>query len=282
MKHRHRILRITRYQLIQLIRNPRLYMIVICNFIFLSTLMSSLRTFLEMHQLKATPFLFSFLFIHPSVIFCFLAGVALLFSNAPFFNRSQMYLTIRTGKIVWAVGQICYIILGSVLYFLMLYLMSLIFLFPHISFRNEWGNVWNTLARTDAGLNSGIPLQVPVDILNQFKPLEALGWTCMMGILNAVLIGLVLFFCNLFLKREVGIAAAMLVILAPYRLSFMPTPVHYLATAAWLDPSYLFYSPTYRGPDAIQQILILSVLITILFLGCIYGILHKDLPEVEE
>ena len=77
MKHRHRILRITRYQLIQLIRNPRLYMIVICNFIFLSTLMSSLRTFLEMHQLKATPFLFSFLFIHPSVIFCFLAGVAL-------------------------------------------------------------------------------------------------------------------------------------------------------------------------------------------------------------
>ena len=96
MKHRHRILRITRYQLIQLIRNPRLYMIVICNFIFLSTLMSSLRTFLEMHQLKATPFLFSFLFIHPSVIFCFLAGVALLFSNAPFFNRSQMFLTIRT------------------------------------------------------------------------------------------------------------------------------------------------------------------------------------------
>ena len=103
-----------------------------------------------------------------------------------------------------------------------------------------------------------------------------------MGILNAVLIGLVLFFCNLFLRREAGIAAAMLVLLAPYRLSFMPTPIHYLATAAWLDPSYLFYSPTYRGPDAIQQILILGVLITILFLGCIYGILHKDLPEVEE
>ena len=74
MKHRHRILRITRYQLVQLIRNPRLYMIVICNFIFLSTLMSSLRAFLEMHQLKATPFLFSFyLSIHR--LFCFLAGV---------------------------------------------------------------------------------------------------------------------------------------------------------------------------------------------------------------
>ena len=29
MKHRYRILRITRYQLVQLIRNPRLYMIVI-------------------------------------------------------------------------------------------------------------------------------------------------------------------------------------------------------------------------------------------------------------
>ena len=32
---------------------------------------------------------------------------------------------------------------------------------PHIV-QNEWGNVWNTLARTDAGLNSGIPLLVPV------------------------------------------------------------------------------------------------------------------------
>lgn len=257
-------------------------MIIICNFIFLSTVLASLRTFLEMYRLKATPFLFSFLFTHASVIFCFLAGIVLLFSNAPFFNCSQVFLTIRTGKIVWAIGQILYIILGSVLYFIFLYLMSLLFLFPHISFRNEWGNVWNTLARTEAGINSSVNLAVSVNIINRFSPIEALGWACMMGIMNAVLIGLVLFFCNIFLKREVGIAVAMLLILAPYRLSFMPTPIHYIATAAWLNPSYIFYDPTYRGPDAIQQVLILCGMIFLLIAGCIYGILHKDLPEVEE
>lgn len=276
------VFRVTRYQLIQLLRNPRLYMIVICNFIFLSTIAVSLRELLEAHQLKATPFLFCFLFAHASVIFCFLAGIVVLFSNAPFFGRSQMFLLIRTGKLSWAAGQILYLIAGSALYFSFLYVMSLLFLFPHISFENQWGSVWNTLARTDIGLDYGINLAVSSDILNIFTPAELLGWTLLMGVLNSLFLGLVLFFCNIFSRREVGIIIAMILILAPYRLSFMPTFVHYIVTAAWIDPIYLLYDPTYQGPDAVQQILILSSLILVLLAGCIYGILYKDLPEVEE
>lgn len=276
------VLRITRYQFLQLARNPRLYMIVICNFIFLSALMASFRVFLDMYQLKATPFLFSFLFTHASVIFCFLAGIVLLFSNAPFFGRSQMFLAIRTGNLLWSLGQILYLLVGSIFYFFLLYAMSVLFLFPYISLQNEWGNVWNTLARTDLGIRCGVTLVVPKDILNHFAPLELLGWTFLMGVLNAVLIGLILFFCNIYFSREVGITVAMVLILAPYRLSFMPDFVHYIVTAAWLDPTYLFYNPTYRGPDAIQQLFILGSLIMIFVVGCIYGILHRDIPEVEE
>lgn len=276
------VLRITRYQMVQLVRNPRLYMIVFCNFIFLSTFMVALRSFLRTYQLKATPFLFSFLFTHPSVLFSFLAGVIILFSNAPFFGQSQMFLVIRSGKLRWAVGQILYLIAGSVLYFLLLYGMSLLSLLPYISLENEWGSVWNTLARTGLGNDCGVTLTVSAKVLNVFTPMELLGWTFLMGILNSLLLGLVVFFCNVCFKREVGIIIAVLLILAPYRLSFMPTFFHYIVTSAWLDPAYLFFDPIYKGPNAVQQLLILCSFIIVLTAGCLYGIFHKDLPEVEE
>lgn len=276
------IFRIACLQMGKLTRNPRLYMIVFCNFIFLTSLMSPLRSFLRMYQLKATPFLFCFLFTHASVIFCFLAGIILLFSNAPFFDHSQMFLVIRTGKTRWALGQMIYMLLGSILYFLLLYGMSVLFLLPYLSFQNEWGSVWNTLARTDLGVQFGVSLTVPANILNHFEPMELLSWTFFMGILNAMVLGLLLFFCNLFLGRMAGITAAVLFLLTPFRLSFMPDFLHYLAAPAWMDPAYLLYNPNWRGPDARQQILILCGMLLLLALGCIWGIRHKDLPEVEE
>ena len=276
------ILRITRYQFLQLVRNPRLYMIMICNFIFLSTLIVPLRRFMKLYYVKATPFLFGFLFSHASVVFCFFVGIVLLFSNAPFFNHSQMFLVIRTKKLVWALGQMLYLLAGSVLYFLLLYGMSLLFLIPHISVRNEWGEVWNTLVRTDLGLQCGVTLAISADILNRFDPMELQCWIFLIGVLNALLIGLILFFCNLYFHREVGITVAILLILAPYRLSFMPDFLHYIVTVAWLDPTYLFYSPTYKGPDGMQQLLILCGMILFFIFCCIYGIYHRDLPEVEE
>lgn len=275
------IFRIAKYQIVQLIRNPRLYMIVICNFVFLSTLMVAFRNFLEMYELKATPFLFVFLFTHASVLFSFMSGIVILFSDAPFFSKAQMFLIVRTGKVVWALGQMLYLVVGSFLYFLLLYFMSVMFLFPHISLANEWGSVWNTLARTDLGIRNGVNLVVSTEVLNQFNPIYALGWTVFMGILNSILIGLILFACNIFFCRETGIILAVLLILAPYRLSYMPTFMHYVVTTAWLDPSYLFFDPLYRGPDAKMQTIILVIGIIILINVCILGISYKDLPEVE-
>lgn len=276
------VFRITGYQLQQLLHNPRLYVIVFCNFIFLWALLSSFRAFLEAYDGTETPFLFPFLFTHASVVFCFLSGVVILFSNAPFFNRSQRFLTIRTGKTVWALGQILYLVIGSFLYMLLLYLMSVLFLIPHLSLKIEWGGAWNTLARTNLGYEYGVEIIVSQNMINQFQPMEALGYTMLMGVLNSVFIGLILFAGNLFFRREVGITAAMLLILAPYRLVFMPTFMHYIVTTAWMDPSYIFHIFGYQGPDWRQQITILCSFIIIFAFLCIWGIRRRDLPEVEE
>lgn len=274
--------RITKYQISRLLHNPRLYVIIFCNFIFLWSLLASFRQFLEAYNGTVTPFLFPFLFTHASVVFCFLSGIVILFSNAPFFDRTQMFLTIRTGKTIWAMGQIFYLALGSLMYFGLLYLMSILFLVPHLSFSLEWGSAWNTLAKTDLGLEYGVEIAVSTDMINQFRPLEAIGYTLLMGVLNSVLIGLILFAGNLFFRREVGIAAAMLLILAPYRLVFMPTFLHYIVTTAWMDPRYIFHVWGYKGPTWSQQIMILVGFNVVMVILCIWGLRKKDLPEVEE
>ena len=172
--------------------------------------------------------------------------------------------------------------IGSFLYMLLLYLMSVLFLIPHLSLKIEWGGAWNTLARTNLGYEYGVEIIVSQNMINQFQPMEALGYTMLMGVLNSVFIGLILFAGNLFFRREVGITAAMLLILAPYRLVFMPTFMHYIVTTAWMDPSYIFHIFGYQGPDWRQQITILCSFIIIFAFLCIWGIRRRDLPEVEE
>ena len=227
------IIRIVRYQLTQLARNPRLYMIVILNSIFSAMFLLPIRKLLESYHTLATPWAFIFLFSQASVIFCFMGGIIILFSDAPFFNRTQMFLVIRVGKRKWLTGQLIYML---------------------ITLKNEWGSIWNSLARSDIGLNYGIYLVVPTEILNCFTPRQAFRWLICMGTLNSFLIGLVMLCSNLFFKKEIGICIGIIMILLPYRLEFMPIAIHYIAIVTGM-------------------IMLLTVL-------CFSGIQRRDIPEV--
>lgn len=274
------IIRIVRYQLTQLARNPRLYMIVILNSIFSAMFLLPIRKVLESYHTLATPWAFIFLFSQASVIFCFMGGIIILFSDAPFFNRTQMFLVIRVGKRKWLTGQLIYMLIAGMLYYVLLYGISLVFLLPFITLKNEWGSIWNSLARSDIGLNYGIYLVVPTEILNCFTPLQALRWLICMGTLNSFLIGLVMLCSNLFFKKEIGICIGIIMILLPYRLEFMPIAIHYIATVAWINPQYRIENYLYRGPGMWEQLGIVTGMIMLLTVLCFAGIQRRDIPEV--
>lgn len=276
------VLRVAGYQFSQLVRGSRIWLVLVCNFIFLQSQMLPLRNFLTEYDAAATPFLFPFLFTEPFLSVCFLGGIVLLFCNAPFFSPAQKFVAIRTGKRVWAAGQILYIICTGILYFLVLYVMSAAVLLPQLSLKNEWGSVWNTLARTGAGEQMEVFLTVPAFVLNSLQPLEAVGLVGILGALNSVLLGELLFLFNIYWKKEAGIAAAAMFILLPTRANRMPEAVHYLLPASWMSLSGLGGDANSHGPDLQMQILLLLGTSLVLGIVCVVGCHRKEIPEIEE
>lgn len=276
------VLRVAGYQFSQLMRGSRIWLVFVCNFIFLQTQMIPLRNFLTGYEAEATPFLFPFLFMDPFLTVCFFGGMLLLFCNAPFFSPAQKFVAVRTGKKVWAMGQILYIACTGTLYFGILYAMSTAVLIPQLSLKNEWGNVWNTLARTVAGEQAGVFLIVPASVLNAMRPLETVGLVGLLGILNAVFLGELFFAFNIYWKKEVGIAVAVIFILLPTRASRMPELVRYLLPVSWMSLNGFPGDAKFRGPDLPTQLLILSGIIFVLGILCVAGCCRKEIPEIEE
>ena len=68
---------------------------------------------------RLSPWIFPFLYgsYYSKLLFFF--PLVLIFSNAPFMDRNQLYVVIRSGRYRWCLGQMLYIILASALYFIL-------------------------------------------------------------------------------------------------------------------------------------------------------------------
>lgn len=53
-------------------------------------------------------------------------GVVLLFCDAPFIEDEQPYIMLRSGRRIWFIGQMLYIVVASVLYLIVLYFISVL------------------------------------------------------------------------------------------------------------------------------------------------------------
>ncbi|MFQ9749551.1 MAG: hypothetical protein ACLRYY_12165 [Anaerobutyricum soehngenii] len=70
-----------------------------------------------------------------------------MFSDAPFFDRMTTFLLVRSGKIIFAIAHIAYIVILSAVIPIIIYIAETVFL-PYVQ-GNNWGNFWGTLAQTD-------------------------------------------------------------------------------------------------------------------------------------
>ena len=62
-------------------------------------------------------------------------GFVLLLSDAPFRSRQQQFVLQRVGKRIWAAGQLLYLFLACLVFTLLLWVLTWIFLLPRL----EWG-----------------------------------------------------------------------------------------------------------------------------------------------
>lgn len=171
----------------------------------------------DMHRIsdvlgiKIPIWIFPFLYSQFHTKLIFTLPVVLLFCNAPFTDRNQTYIFMRSGRMKWLCGQILYIITASAAYYLFLLVISLLFTVFSGELSLDWGRMLNTLAiSTGAAQSANAPyIEIPYVIIRFFNPLQAVWFTFLMSWLGGIFLGLLIFFCNLVSStRTVGVLIA--------------------------------------------------------------------------
>lgn len=157
------------------------------------------------------PFLYSQ--FHTKLIFVLL--LVLLFCNAPFIDSNQAFVYMRSGKKKWLCGQILYVFLSSGIYFIFLLIASLLCsVAVGEKIDSEWGRTLTTIANTDAAWNYGVPfISVSKFTLIYFTPVNGIWFTFLLSWLCGVVIGLIIFLCNIITNTKyLGITVSSVVI----------------------------------------------------------------------
>lgn len=203
--------KVSRYNMRILWENVRIPFVLIIVVLYVIESLSAVLTFSQVMHIDVTPFAFVFLVNNYRIQFVIAACAVILFCNAPFEDESYQYMIFRAGKLSWGLGQILYILKTSILYIASLVIAAIIPFLGHITWSNEWGKIWGTLGKTNAGADFGVKLSVSQNIIRQYEPVDALVISILLEFSCILCIGLIIYCGNKMTAKSVGTFIGMLI-----------------------------------------------------------------------
>ena len=166
------VLAIAMYSVRQRIVSPRVICLLIVMTVYIASRLSFVEEAVRITGLRTNPMIFTFITSDVICALIIFSGVVFLYADAPFIDRSQPYVIIRSNRFLWAAGQIIHVIAFSAVYFLALNLITAALLLPHGTLATDgWGKLINTLSLNDLGL--GMYFDIPSSTVNLYSPLSA-------------------------------------------------------------------------------------------------------------
>lgn len=256
--------------------NPRIYVLALLLIGYLNLEIRPVADFAGSVGVPATPWIFPYITIDRLTLMLVMLGVVLLFCDAPFIDEHQPYVLIRAGKRDWLWGQVLYIMLGSLCYFLFVAVVSALLLLPHLTFAGGWGKIWGTLAQTDAG--SHLQLAVSYSLQANYTPLAAMAWSLLLSWLAGVFLGLLLFVLNMRLARELGaVVGAALALLTYFCRDANGFLLYYFSPLSWASLGNLDVAQTSLLPSTTYAVCALVALNIILIVLADLLLRRKDI-----
>lgn len=164
-----------------------------------------------------------------------------LICDAPFRSGQQRLVLLRTGKRQWIGGQLLYLLLASIFFVVLVWVLSWLFLLPNLEWAGDWGKAIQTAARTH-GLGQYTAATLNVQFLKGITPVAGALWTGLMMVGICFLLGEVVLVCNLWGKRGLGTAIAMGLVLQHAVICGLSTR-NYYRVLTWFSPvSWINYS----------------------------------------
>ena len=196
--------RISKYNMHMISENIRIPMALLVVMIYVMESLSNISLFSKAVNINITPYAFVFLINNYKIQFIIAACAIIIFGNAPYEDETFQYMVTRSGKISWGLGQIIYIGKIAFIYVACIVVASLIPYITHINLSNEWGKIWGTLGKTNAGSQYGIDLLISQNIMNNYKPISAFAISFMLEFCSIFWIGLIIYFGNKITNAAVG------------------------------------------------------------------------------
>lgn len=267
-------------------KSPRIWMVFILFAIFVSTnFIASIRVFCQQYQVSCSIWTLPLALTMRNRRLWIMLLPILLFCDAPFLDQQQPFLIIRIGRTRWAVGQILYILAASVVFYLGCMLITVLLLFPHVTFTLDWGKVLHTLTQPHVTWNIRMDV-IPASVLQQYSAIQA---TILCGAVMCIVtsfLGLLMFLCNLWAKREVGILVASFFVGFAYFIEIMSIPsrswntMRYFSPATWVDLSQMGHN-NFRSPSWSYIFIFGILLLVILIIGILLSVRKKSIDVIQ-
>ncbi len=212
---------------------------------------------------KVTPWILPFL--NANLVYSIISGITIVyfFSTVPFLQYKEMYVVLRQGRSNWLMSKIVRIIISSAFLTIMIALCSMLICAKNLSFSLDWGDVYNTIALTNAGSEYNITLEIPYQIVAEYEPIEAMFMNCVSMFLEMVIIGMVMFTLALCLSKTVSVAFgtfACLIALALENMRMTNTYMRIFAIDQW---AYLVNFEDVFGTNGMLTLLFVTLLLVI-------------------
>lgn len=187
------------------------------------------------YSIPVNGFSIAFLLTSLTDVFVIFLGIFILFSDLPFTDNQQMFLLSRSGKRAWIFSQVFYVIIVSLIYFAFIFICYCAVLFPNIGFSaDSWGKIIKTISATDVGLEFDLRFKALPSVLSDFSPVEAFVFSFSTAIAISVILGLVVLFFNLTIKRNIGVIISgamvfvyMFVYMGGSKISYYFSPINW-------------------------------------------------------
>lgn len=211
--------------------DARIVAIVILVSLFEWIIIESRRAECVSAGLSIAGWFFVFLFVGIQALFYYF-GILLLFCDAPFVDNQQMDVILRVGRKNWFRGKILYIFVTSILYFMLLYVISIVEFIPYVGFSLSWEEFINVCSLKGDGV-------IRREIVANYTPLEAFGVQMTVCVLFAAFLGLIIFLFNMYQGKTLGAGIALVMILMDTLLNLVDLRnariMIYFIPMAWTD-----------------------------------------------
>ncbi len=261
--------------------NPRIYIVFLLIIMYFDMVIAPIRDFCNANDVKVGIWVWQFIMSDYYGILMIMLGLIMLLCDAPFINKMQPYLVIRTGRKNWVISQFIYIFLVSFIYLVATILISILLLLPNLSLSLSWGKVINTFANQPNTLyDSNIFISFPYRIVAEYTPITSMLTSFFFAFLVMSFLGSIMFVFNLITQKSMGTIIAIALVLLEILALNSPFYLTYFSPVSWCSIAILDTTGLTLYPSTTYACVMLISMIIISLLSSIILFKKKTISKV--